>query len=185
VQTDTPYSVNHNALATNGVGQDDQAQALALGDTYLFGAETVNSFRISGTRVGARTIGAIPFTPKDMGMNFYSYYGFVPILMAGVGFNLNEPTNFAVGDDAMSSFGANDNLSLVRGSHQLSFGGSVSRSLLNAHSFAWSEGVDLNPAIWLGKPIIVSPTTAAQFGQCAALQADCGGKQRIFGACWR
>ena len=31
------------------------------------------------------------------------------------------------------------------------------------------DNVDLNPAIWLpGKPVIASPTTAAQFGQCAA-----------------
>jgi Carboxypeptidase regulatory-like domain len=153
IETATPYSVTHNALATNSPGQDDTAQALALGDTYLIGAQTVNSFRISGTRVGARTIGAVPFTPQDVGMNFYSYYGFVPILMAGVGFNLNEPTNFAVGDDTISNFGFNDNLSVVRGSHQFSFGGAVSRSLLNAHSFAWSEGFFVFAGIF-GTPLI-------------------------------
>ena len=41
--------------------------------------------------------------------------------------------------------------------------------------------MDLNPAIWLpGKPIIVSPRSAAQFGQCAALQANCGGYAENF-----
>ena len=54
-------------------------------------------------------------------MNFYSYYGFVPILMAGVGFNINFPTNFAVGTDTITNFGFNDDLTLVRGSHQFSF----------------------------------------------------------------
>ena len=111
IQTETPYNITHNLLATNQVGQDDQAQALALGDTYLFSPQTVNSFRISGTRVGARTPGAVPFTPQDVGMNFYSYYGFVPILMAGVGFNINFPTNFAVGSDTITNFGLNDDLS--------------------------------------------------------------------------
>ena len=43
------------------------------------------------------------------------------------------------------------------------------------------DNVDLNPAIWLpGKPVIASPTTAAQFGQCAALQANCGGTAENF-----
>jgi hypothetical protein len=43
------------------------------------------------------------------------------------------------------------------------------------------DNVDLNPAIWLsGKPVIASPTTAAQFGQCATLQANCGGSAENF-----
>jgi len=153
IQTETPYDISHNLLATNQVGQDDQAQALALGDTYLFSPQTVNSFRISGTRVGARTPGAVPFTPQDVGMNFYSYYGFVPILMAGVGFNINFPTNFAVGTDTISNFGFNDDLTLVRGSHQFSFGGSLSRSLLNASSYAWSQGFFVFAGIF-GTPLI-------------------------------
>jgi hypothetical protein len=44
----------------------------------------------------------------------------------------------------------------------------------------WTN-VDLNPAIWLpGKPVIASPSTAAQFGQCASLQANCGGSAENF-----
>lgn len=153
IDTDVPYSITKNILATNQVGQDDQAQALALGDTYLIGSQAVNSFRISGTRVGARTPGAIPFRPQDVGMNFYSYYGFVPILMAGVGFNINFPTNFAVGYDRITNFGANDDVTLVRGSHQFSFGGGVSRSLLNASSYAWSQGFFVFAGIF-GTPLI-------------------------------
>ena len=86
-------------------------------------------------------------------MNFYSYYGFVPILMAGVGFNINFPTNFAVGTDTITNFGFNDDLTLVRGSHQFSFGGSVSRSLLNASSYAWSQGFFVFAGIF-GTPLI-------------------------------
>jgi hypothetical protein len=153
IDTQVPYSITHNVLSTNQVGQDDQAQALALGDTYLIGSQMVNSFRISGTRVGAQTTSAIPFTPKDVGMNFYSYYGFVPILMAGVGFNMNTPTNFAVGDETVSNFGVNDDLTMVHGSHQFSFGATVSRSLLNAHSFAWSQGFFVFAGIF-GTPLI-------------------------------
>jgi hypothetical protein len=43
------------------------------------------------------------------------------------------------------------------------------------------DNVDLNPAVWLpGKPVIVTPSTPAQFGQCAALQANCGGSAENF-----
>jgi hypothetical protein len=153
IETEVPYSISHNLLSTNQVGQDDQAQAVALGDTFLIGPQTVNSLRLSGTRVGARTPGAIPFTPQDVGMNFYSYYGFVPVLMAGVGFNINIPTNFAVGYVTDSNFGVNDDLTLVHGSHQFSFGGNVTRSLLNASSYAWSQGFFVFAGIF-GTPLI-------------------------------
>ena len=153
IETETPYDITHNVLATNEVGQDDQAQALALGDTYLINSTTVNSFHLSGTRVGARTPAAVPFTPQDAGMNYYSYYGFVPILMAGVGFNLNFPTNFAAGSDTITNFGFNDDITLVRGSHQLAFGGGLTRSLLNANSYAWSQGLFVFAGIF-GTPLI-------------------------------
>jgi hypothetical protein len=153
IDTQLPYDITHNILATNQVGQDDQAQALAIGDTYLIGSQTVNSFRISGTRVGARTPGAVPFTPKDVGMNFFSYYGNIPLFMPGVGFSANFPSNFAVGDDTITHFGATDNVSLVRGSHQFNFGGDISRALLNAHSFAYSQGLFVFAGIF-GTPLI-------------------------------
>lgn len=142
-----------NALASGQVGQDDQAQALALGHTWLLNSTTVNSLRLSGTRVGARTPGAVPFTPKDVGMNFYSYYGFVPILMAGPGFNIDFPANFAAGSDTITNFGVNDDVTLVRGSHQFAFGGSVSRSLLNAQSYAWSQGLFIFAGVF-GSPMV-------------------------------
>ena len=153
IDTKVPYDITHNVLATNQVGQDDQAQALAFGDTWLVNPKTVNSFRISGTRVGARTPGAVPFTPQDVGMNFYSYYGFVPILMAGAGFNLSFPTNFAAGTDTITNFGFNDDLSVIRGSHQFAFGGGVTRSLLNANSYAFSQGLFIFAGVF-GTPLI-------------------------------
>ncbi len=153
VDTQVPYEITRNALATDQVGQDDQAQALALGETWLINPTTINSFHLSGTRVGARTPAAVPFTPQDVGMNFYSYYGFVPILMAGVGFNLSFPTNFAAGSDTITNFGFNDDLTLVRGSHQITLGGSLTRSLLNANSYAWSQGLFVFAGIF-GTPLI-------------------------------
>ncbi|MBZ5576203.1 MAG: carboxypeptidase-like regulatory domain-containing protein [Acidobacteriia bacterium] len=153
IDTELPYDITHNVLATNQVGQDDQAQALALGETWLINSTTVNSVHFSGTRVGARTPAAVPFTPQNVGMNFYSYYGFVPILMAGVGFNTDFPANFAAGSDTITNFGFNDDLTLVRGSHQFAFGGGITRSLLNAQSYAFSQGLFIFAGIF-GSPLI-------------------------------
>ncbi len=153
IDTELPYNITKSILATNQVGQDDTAQALALGHTWLINSTTVNSFRASGTRVGANTPAAVPFTPKDVGMNFYSYYGFVPILMAGPGFSTDFPANFAAGSDTITNFGLNDDITLVRGSHQLSFGGNVTRSLLNAHSYAWSQGLFIFAGVF-GSPMV-------------------------------
>ena len=153
IETAVPYDLSHNVLSTSQIGQDDTAQSLALGDTYLISPSAVNSFRISGNRVGAGTLGAKSFTPQDVGMKYYSYYGFVPILLTSTGFSTNIPANFSVGDDTVTSFGVNDDLSLIRGSHQFSFGANVSRSLLNAHSFAWSENFFLFAGVF-GSPMI-------------------------------
>ena len=153
IQTQVPFDITKNALATGQGGQDDQAQALAIGDTYVLNASTVNSFRIGGTRVGAGNPAAIPFTPKDVGMNFFSYYGNVPILMAGVGFNLNFPSNFVAGDYTLTNFGMNDDVTKIHGSHQISFGGSFNRSLLNGHNYAWSQGLFVFAGVF-GTPLI-------------------------------
>src|SRR5579871_6472273 len=65
--------------------------------------------------------------------------------------------------------------------HQLTSNLFVSATYVGTEiAHVWT-GVDLNPAIWLpGKPVIASPSSAAQFGQCAALQANCGGSAENF-----
>jgi len=140
VETAVPYSLSQNILSSSGIGQDDMAQQLGLGDTYVASPTLINSFRLSGTRVGAAAIPAQTFTPQQAGMNFYSYQGFVPLLVLGAGFSTYIPSNFSVSTDTVTSFGANDDITLIRGSHQFSFGAQLMRALLNSHSYAWSEG---------------------------------------------
>src|SRR5439155_23900906 len=130
-----------NVLTSTGYGADDTAQSLAFGDTYVFSPSLVNSFRISGNRVGANKLPAKFFSPADVGIkNLYSY---IPQFTAitGPGFSLGLPANFAVSTTAMTNFGVNDDLTLIRGAHQFAFGGSVSRGLLYTRSNAWAPGV--------------------------------------------
>lgn len=162
-----PYSINKNVLSTDGQGANDEANSLALGDTYLFSSNVVNSFRVFGNRVGATTPGAQTFGPQQVGIhNFYDYYGnFIPIFLVANGFSTNFISNFSIGSDTTTNFGLNDDLSVIRGSHQLSFGVNTMRALLNAHSYAWSEGFFLFAGIF-GSPMVDFLTgNAAQFHQ--------------------
>ena len=166
IDTALPFSLSKNVLSSTGVGTDDLAQSLALGDTHVFSSTIVNSFRISGNRVGARTSGSQTFGPQDVGINMFDYYGkFIPILLTSTGFSLNFASNFSIGDDTTTNFGINDDISIVRGGHQFSFGASTMRALLNAHSFAWSEGFFAFAGIY-GSPMIDFLTgNAASFHQ--------------------
>jgi len=155
IDIEQPYSISKNVLSTDGAGADDMSNSLTLGDTYLFSTNIVNSFRVFGNRVGANTPGAQTFGPQQVGINnFYDYYGnFIPIFLVANGFSTNFGANFFIGSDTTTNFGFNDDLSIVHGSHQLSFGVNTMRALLNAHSYAWSEGFFLFAGIF-GSPMV-------------------------------
>jgi hypothetical protein len=150
-----PYDISKNVLSTDGAGANDMSNSLALGDTYLFSTTVVNSFRVFGNRVGATTPGAQTFGPQQVGINnMYDYYGnFLPIFLVANGFSTNFGANFFIGSDTTTNFGLNDDLSVVHGSHQFSFGVNTMRALLNAHSYAWSEGFFVFAGIF-GSPMV-------------------------------
>jgi hypothetical protein len=142
IDTKVPYELRpENVLTSTGWGADDTAQSLAFGDTYVFSPNVVNSIHVSGNRVGANKLPAEFFSPADVGVkNLYSY---IPQFTAitGPGFSLGLPANFSVSTTAMTNFGVSDDVTWVRGSHQLAFGASVNRGLLFTRSNAWSPGV--------------------------------------------
>ena len=154
IVTAVPYSISKNELTTDSIGNNDQAQSMALGDTYVFSSTLVNSFRISGNRVGAATLGAQSFTPQDVGMNMFSYYGgAIPIFLTSTGFSTNFISNFSIGSDTTTNFSVNDDVNLIKGNHQFTFGANVGRAILNAHSYAWSQGFFLFAGIF-GSPMV-------------------------------
>ena len=54
-----PYTLAPtNVLTAGGVGANDQENSVTLGDTYLFSATTVNSFRLFFNRISAILPGA-------------------------------------------------------------------------------------------------------------------------------
>jgi len=143
-ETKVPYAITPNdILTTGGVGTDDTAQSLTLGDTYLLRAGIVNSFRIFGNRIGLLKVPASFVGPEAVGIkNFYGGYipNFMTVSVPG-DFSVGTPANFTVSNGGVTNFGFNDDINAVRGAHQLAFGVTVMRAILMENSYAWAPGV--------------------------------------------
>jgi hypothetical protein len=116
-------------LATNPPGADALSQAFTLGDTYLFGNNVVNAFRIAGNRQSAQRVAAKYVSMSEVGVNVYDGYQprFSRLTVTGGGsFSVGSPGS-ADGFNNWATFALNDDVSLVRGNHQLAFGGSAAR----------------------------------------------------------
>ena len=133
-----PYSLPPvNALNATVSGQDNLLQDLALGFTYVFGPATVNAFRISGNWFRIRQTGVDTVSTCDgqIAQNIpVTYYcGNVPhrtnlIVSGGTG-------GFTIGPGQAPASATNnvlvaisDDVSLIRGVHQMSFGITASES---------------------------------------------------------
>ncbi len=148
-----PYDIAQNALATTGTGADDMGQSLALGDTYVISPTMVNSFRVFGNRVGSAKPAPQSFGPAEVGINAYSYLPKFTSLVVVSGFSLGVGANFSTSTTGYTNFGFNDDVNLVRGSHQIGFGVNLSRAILVGNSYAWSSPFDVvvgMPAFFAG-----------------------------------
>ena len=72
--SDTALSLFDAANNRDESGFDDLAQSLAVGDTRVFGNNTVNSLRFAFNRSAVRRITQDTFDPYDLGADAYSYY---------------------------------------------------------------------------------------------------------------
>jgi hypothetical protein len=133
-----PYDLNHNPLSSAGNSTpkvDALAQAFTVGSTYLISANVVNAFRLTGNRIAAGK-----FEPDDLpkaglgaadiGTRAYSYTSyFLPINVTG-GFNINH----TAGSSRSAIFAANDDLSVLRGNHQMAFGANSAMWWVNSYT---------------------------------------------------
>ena len=128
-----PYNIENDILATTTGGRDNLAQSLTVGDTYLINATTVNSLRLVFNRTAIHRENAPFFGPNDVGINVFNYVPQFLIMSITGGFSIGSgievnsifhTTSYQLGDD----------VSMVRGNHQLAFGGSA--SMWNSASYA-------------------------------------------------
>jgi carboxypeptidase family protein/TonB-dependent receptor-like protein len=137
-QLSVPYELSKNPLDEFTPGFDDQAQSLALGHTYVFNANMVNSLRASVNRIASLKLGANMFGAPDVGIDMFSYLpNYLQMVVTGQ-FTLGGTTKYAFA--YQTSFGANDDFSIVHGSHLYAFGGYYTRANNNLLAQAFADG---------------------------------------------
>jgi Carboxypeptidase regulatory-like domain len=128
-----PYQIIKSILATTVGGRDNLAQTVTLGDTYLIGANMVNSFRAAVNRTGIHRTNAPFLSPNDVGINVFDYVPEDLIVAITGGFSIGSgieiesryhTTTYELGDD----------VSWVKGSHQFAFGGYGSFFFSNSYA---------------------------------------------------
>ncbi len=129
-----------NPLSINTYGFNDLDYTLALGETYLFSNNMVNSLRIAASRTNIVKLPSLYNTWAQLGANVTAIPGTVIAITAG--------SNFVIGGGAaspgQSHNGPNpsisDDLSWVKGAHQFTFGGSAYFQQMNYYSGVNADG---------------------------------------------
>ncbi len=128
-----------NLLNTSGKGFDNLAQAFTFGDTYLISPNVVNAFRLSVSRVSVNRTGAEFFSPSDVGINTYTYVPKYTTISVTSGFSLGGGTSTA-STFRTTFYQLGDDISVIRGTHQLAFGGRVATGRSNTYSLNGASG---------------------------------------------
>ena len=128
-------------VSGNNPNMNKRAQMTALGDTRVFGANTVNSFRVTLVRTATRS--NVPaeqfFDAPSVGVKLYSYVPGVMALSVSNAFAFSGAS--AVGADVYNhSYQASDDFQVVRGRHELAFGTNVAYSILDSSNSAQAAG---------------------------------------------
>ena len=113
----------YDAASNAGLqGRDGLVQSLAIGDTHVFGPNTVNSLRFVYNRAAVSLSVPDMFDPYDLGSDVYSYSPHVMWVRVQGGFEAQNlgPSKFRTNASQISN-----DFTLVRGNHQLSLGASA------------------------------------------------------------
>jgi hypothetical protein len=124
----------NNLLTASGTGYDNVARSLAFGDTLLFGPNIVQSFRVGANVVDTWRIGNAFFSYCDAGVK--TYCGYAPTytsfnITGGFGMSSNNPEDNKYHPHTYS---VNDDVSVIRGTHQWSFGGGLTHGTYKSKS---------------------------------------------------
>ncbi|HXX44691.1 MAG TPA: TonB-dependent receptor [Candidatus Acidoferrales bacterium] len=138
-------------------GQSNRVQNLTLGDTYLFGSNMVNNFRLTGSRSRNLTV---QNTTTDL-FDLFNEAGLAPdeigdIYQLGPNVGKFFP-NYMAGFAVTAGFGGlfnstpslqpydtievADDLAITRGAHQLSFGMDFINLRAFAHNYLFNQGI--------------------------------------------
>jgi hypothetical protein len=121
-RSDSVLSLYNTSRAAGIPGLDKLAQSLAIGDTYVSGSNMVNSLRFAFNRTAIDRLDTPLFDPYALGSNVYSYDPGAMVMAVTGGFNIANPGG---GLFITNSSQLSDDVTLVRGNHELSVGANV------------------------------------------------------------
>jgi hypothetical protein len=122
VKKDPPYKVSQNVLTTSAQGLDNLYQGIAIGDTMVFGSNAVHNVRVTYNRTRVQRSTEKWFSPYDIGSNVYTYNPGEMSFTVQNAFAIGGVNSGIFNTD---SYQVSDDLTLVRGNHQLAFGANV------------------------------------------------------------
>jgi len=136
-----PYdAANNNVLVTNLPGSDDRAHNFTFGHTWVINSSMVNSFHLLGNDIYADKPGPSFFGAPDVGINAYTYVpGYVRLIVNNA-FNVGSGSFNSNTYTKVQNGGASDDFTVVKGSHQLGFGGHYLWTKSDSVANAWSVG---------------------------------------------
>jgi hypothetical protein len=129
------YAKSDNILTTTNPGLDNLTQSFAIGDTVVIRSNTVNALRLAVNGVAINRYNEPFFGPGDIGAKAYAYFPNEIVILVTGGFNISGATASAGVFDT-TSYQVGDDLTMVRGRHQLGLGANVTywRSDQRAHA---------------------------------------------------
>ena len=121
-----------NALTLNSNAQADRVYSLALGNTYLFGSNLVSSFRVGENRAEIpKIVDNFATWPQLLVDAPYNPAPAPRVSVTGQGFGIGSGNSIINHDMTGPDTNISEDLSLIRGSHQLGFGVNYLHTLIN------------------------------------------------------
>ena len=133
------YGTTGNVLTASNPSIDNLAQSLTLGDTKIFGSNTVNALRFAFNRTAVARDNDPYFDPPSLGIKASTYVPGSMIVVVTGGFQIAAATaTRGIADN--NSFQFNDDLTVVRGDHQIGLGASVAHFRVSFRTWARGGG---------------------------------------------
>ena len=128
-----------NVLAYSFSPINDTMHSIVIGDTYLLGSNSVSSFRFGYNSIDIQKPWIPQFGGPDVGIKMADMMpGFLRVTATGA-FTLGN-TGASSSSTPTNGLQLSEDLSLIRGSHQLGFGGSVIRQEVDGSTYINTTG---------------------------------------------
>jgi hypothetical protein len=137
VHIPNPWDHNTNLLQDTGY-RTGMSSSYTLGSTYVIGPNTVQAFRLAVNRNATHFQNVKPgqlFSWCDIGVKIYCEPGITRLIQNTITGAFRLTSGFLTGMKYVGTeFAVNDDVSVVRGNHQMSFGGNVESGQQNSFS---------------------------------------------------